>query len=48
MWLMTELSSGKAPFYEKRHNIILALEVYNGLGPEFGKGTPENYKKISL
>ena len=39
--VMAELSSGKPPFYNKKHNLSLALAICNGLRPEFGKGTPE-------
>ena len=47
--IMTELSSGKPPFHKRKHDIslALALEVCNGLRPEFGKGTPEIYKKLA-
>src|SRR5436190_4904332 len=45
--IMAELSSGKPPFYKRKHNISLALEICNGLRPEFGKGTPEIYKKLA-
>ncbi|UZO13290.1 uncharacterized protein OCT59_004793 [Rhizophagus irregularis] len=45
--IMTELSSGKPPFYKRKHDINLALEICNGLRPEFGKGTPEIYKKLA-
>ncbi|PKY53193.1 hypothetical protein RhiirA4_471266 [Rhizophagus irregularis] len=45
--MMTELSSGKPPFYMRKHNIKLALEIYNGIRPEFGKGTPEIYKELA-
>ncbi|EXX52284.1 Cmk1p [Rhizophagus irregularis DAOM 197198w] len=45
--IMTELSSGKPPFYEKQHDISLVLEIFNGIRPEFGKGTPEIYKKLA-
>ncbi|RGB42190.1 hypothetical protein C1646_683778 [Rhizophagus diaphanus] len=44
---MVELSSGKPPFYERKHDTTLALEICNGLRPEFGKGTPEIYKKLA-
>ncbi|RGB32984.1 kinase-like domain-containing protein [Rhizophagus diaphanus] len=43
--IMAELSSGKPPFHKRKHDAILALEICNGLRPEFGKGTPEIYKK---
>src|SRR5205814_8881423 len=45
--VMAELSSGKPPFYKRRHNTSLALEICNGLRPEFGKGTPDIYKKLA-
>src|SRR5438034_4461887 len=45
--VMAELSSGKPPFYNKKHNLSLALAICNGLRPEFGKGTPEFYKKLA-
>src|SRR6185369_4622119 len=45
--IMTELSSGKPPFYKRKHDASLALEICNGLRPEFGKGTPEIYKKLA-
>src|SRR5687768_796046 len=44
---MTELSTGKPPFYYKKHDLSLSLAVCNGLRPEFGKGTPEFYKKLA-
>ena len=45
--VMTELSSGKPPFYDKKHDWVLSLAICNGLRPEFGKGTPEFYKKLA-
>src|ERR1044072_1468743 len=45
--VMAELSSGKPPFYKRKHDISLALEICNGFRPEFGKGTPEIYKKLA-
>ncbi|RGB28781.1 hypothetical protein C1646_715227, partial [Rhizophagus diaphanus] len=44
---MTKFSSGKPPFHKRKHDAILALEICNGLRPEFGKGTPEIYKKLA-
>ncbi|CAB4436856.1 unnamed protein product [Rhizophagus irregularis] len=44
---MTELSSGKPPFYKRKHDLSLALEICNGIRPEFGRGTPEIYKKLA-
>ncbi|RGB41387.1 kinase-like domain-containing protein [Rhizophagus diaphanus] len=45
--VMAELSSGRPPFYERKHSLNLALEICNGFRPEFGKGTPEIYKKLA-
>ncbi len=45
--IMTELSSGKPPFYDKKHDLSLVLDICNRLRPEFGKGTPEFYKKLA-
>jgi serine/threonine protein kinase len=45
--IMAELSSGKPPFYKRKHDASLALEICNGLRPEFGKGTPKFYKKLA-
>ena len=45
--VMAELSSGKPPFHKRKHDISLAIEICNGLRPEFGKGTPEIYKKLA-
>src|SRR6266498_2353516 len=45
--IMAELSSGKPPFHKRKHDTGLALAICNGLRPEFGKGTPEIYKKLA-
>ena len=45
--IMTELSFGKPPFYNRKHDISLVLEICNGTRPGFGKGTPEIYKKLA-
>ena len=45
--VMAELSSGKPPFYKRKHDASLALEICNGLRPKFGKGTPKFYKKLA-
>ena len=45
--IMVELSSGNPPFYDRKHNLGLAIDFCNGLRPEFGKGTPEIYKKLA-
>ncbi|CAI2171710.1 2864_t:CDS:2 [Funneliformis geosporum] len=44
---MAELSSGNLPFYNRKHNLTLALDLCNELRPEFGKETPEFYKKLA-
>src|SRR6266542_2670712 len=44
---MAELSSGKPPFYNKKHDLNLALAICNGLRSEFGKGASEFYKKLA-
>ena len=41
------VSSGKPPFHNRKHDGSLALAICNGLRPEFGKGTPEFYKKLA-
>ncbi|GBB89033.1 hypothetical protein RclHR1_01570005 [Rhizophagus clarus] len=45
--IMAELSSGQPPFYKRKHDTSLALAICDGLRPEFGKGTPEIYKKLA-
>ncbi|GBC02326.1 hypothetical protein RclHR1_04570013 [Rhizophagus clarus] len=45
--LMTEISSGNPPFHNKKYDINLVLDICKGLRPEFGKGTPEIYKRIA-
>ncbi|RGB38151.1 kinase-like domain-containing protein [Rhizophagus diaphanus] len=45
--IMAELSSGRPPFYNNKHDLNLSLAICNGLRPEFGKGTPEFYKKLA-
>ncbi|CAI2179867.1 4228_t:CDS:2 [Funneliformis geosporum] len=45
--IMAELSTGNPPFYNRKHNISLALNICNGLRPEFGKETPEFYKELA-
>ncbi len=44
---MAKSSSGKPPFYDKKHDFDLSLAICNGLRPEFEKGTPEFYKKLA-
>ena len=45
--IMVEFSSGRPPFHDKKHDLRLALDICNGSRPEFGKGTPEVYKKLA-
>jgi serine/threonine protein kinase len=45
--IMTELSSEKPPFFDRKYDLDLALDICNGLRPEFGKGTPEFYKELA-
>jgi serine/threonine protein kinase len=45
--IMVELSSGKPPFYKRIHDTLLAIEICKGVRPEFGKKTPEIYKKLA-
>ncbi|CAI2199007.1 5254_t:CDS:1, partial [Funneliformis geosporum] len=45
--IMVELSSGKPPFCDMNHDLHLYLDVCKGLCPDFGKGTPEFYKKLA-
>src|SRR6185295_13357136 len=45
--IMAEVSSGKPPFHKTKHDASLALAICNGHRPEFGKGTPEIYKKLA-
>src|SRR3954466_11567961 len=44
---MAEFSSGKPPFHKRKHDISLTLEIGGVRRPEFGKGTPEIYKKLA-
>ncbi|CAI2172390.1 6162_t:CDS:1 [Funneliformis geosporum] len=45
--IMIELSSGKPPHHDKKHDNNLAIAICNGLRPDFGKGTPEFYKDLA-
>ncbi|RGB35136.1 kinase-like domain-containing protein [Rhizophagus diaphanus] len=45
--IMTELSSGKPPFHKRVYDRYLALDIFRGLRPEFGKGTPIVYKELA-
>ena len=45
--LITEISSGKPPFYDKKHDFNLSLAICNGIHLEFEKGIPEFYKKLA-
>ncbi|RGB41717.1 kinase-like domain-containing protein [Rhizophagus diaphanus] len=46
--IMTELSSGKPPFYDKCHDLGLASAICKGLRPQFGFATPKAYRKLAL
>ena len=46
--IMAELlSAGNPPFHDRNHGLNLAIDICNGLRPEFGEGTPEIYKKLA-
>jgi len=45
--IMTELSSGRLAFYNKKHDSNLVTKICSGLRLEFGKETPEIYKKLA-
>ena len=45
--IMAELSSGSTPFHDRKHDSSLAFDICNGFRSEFGKGTPEIYKKLA-
>ena len=45
--IMVELSSGIPPFYDKKDDLSLTIDICNGYRPEFRKGTPEFYKKLA-
>ncbi|CAI2193821.1 7078_t:CDS:2, partial [Funneliformis geosporum] len=45
--IMAEYSSGNPPFYDRKHDYKLSLDICNGLRPDFGKGTPKFYKKLA-
>ncbi|GES74534.1 kinase-like domain-containing protein [Rhizophagus clarus] len=44
---MGVLSSENPYFYNKKHNLSLALAICNGLSSKFGIKTPEFYKKLA-
>ncbi|RIB08500.1 hypothetical protein C2G38_2147019 [Gigaspora rosea] len=44
---MTEISTGKPPHYDVEYDEILAIQICNGLRPEFAKGTPECYIQLA-
>ncbi|GES72933.1 kinase-like domain-containing protein [Rhizophagus clarus] len=45
--IMTELSSGIPPFYDKCHDVGLASAIFKGLRPKFGPVTPKIFKKLA-
>src|ERR1043165_1110722 len=44
--LMWEISSGKPPFSEYKHNFDLAMSIINGIRPKIVPGTPSEYKSL--
>ncbi|RIB26519.1 hypothetical protein C2G38_2064658, partial [Gigaspora rosea] len=44
---MTEVSTGNPPHYKVEYDGILAIEICNGLRPEFAKGTPDCYIQLA-
>jgi serine/threonine protein kinase len=46
--LMSELSTGQQPFYDKDHNYGLALKICEGLRPGFSNNTPNFYIELAL
>ncbi|GBC01321.1 hypothetical protein RclHR1_04140006 [Rhizophagus clarus] len=45
--IMAELSSGNPPFHYRKNDPMLSKAIYNGIRPEFGKETPEIYRKLA-
>ncbi|RIB29128.1 kinase-like domain-containing protein [Gigaspora rosea] len=45
--IMAELSTGIPPYYDAEHDEWLAIEICNGLRPEFSKDTPECYINLA-
>ncbi|RIB02817.1 kinase-like domain-containing protein [Gigaspora rosea] len=45
--IMSEISTGKLPYCDVKHNEDLAIKIYAGLRPEFAKGTPECYIQLA-
>ncbi|RIB19014.1 kinase-like domain-containing protein [Gigaspora rosea] len=45
--IMTEISTGKPPHYDIEYDETLAIQIFNGLRPEFAKGTPECYIQLA-
>ncbi|RIB19012.1 kinase-like domain-containing protein [Gigaspora rosea] len=45
--IMTEISTGRPPHYDVEYNETLAIQIFNGLRPEFAKGTPECYIQLA-
>ncbi|RIB23018.1 hypothetical protein C2G38_2033092 [Gigaspora rosea] len=44
---MAEISTGKPPHYDIEYDEELAIQICNGLRPEFAKNTPECYIKLA-
>ncbi|RIB13816.1 kinase-like domain-containing protein [Gigaspora rosea] len=45
--IMAEMSTGRRPFYGRDFDAHLAIEIYNGLRPDFSPGTPDCYIKLA-
>ena len=45
--IMAELSFRNPHFYDKKDDLNLSIDIWNGHKPEFGKGTPKFYKKLA-
>ena len=45
--IMAEVSTGRPPHYDIEYHEWLAIQICNGLRPEFAKDTPECYIKLA-
>ncbi|RIB21977.1 hypothetical protein C2G38_2033949 [Gigaspora rosea] len=45
--IMTEISTAKSPYFGIERDLKLAMNVCDGLRPEFAKGTPECYIQLA-
>ncbi|RIB26005.1 kinase-like domain-containing protein [Gigaspora rosea] len=46
--IMTEISTGKRPFDEYKHNTALAVKICMGLRPELAPSTPNFYVELAM